>query len=79
MIKKVFPLSVLLVTTAFADSMGWPEKKALPDQLSVTIDVPPTWGSVSAVDAHSAFRVNISNKKDADIQLLNVYLAVSDF
>jgi hypothetical protein len=45
MILKIFPLSVIFVTTAFAISMVWPEKKELPDQLSVTIDIPPTWGS----------------------------------
>ncbi|MEO7097953.1 MAG: hypothetical protein ABI162_01230 [Luteolibacter sp.] len=58
--------------TACANSIGWPEKKELPDQLSVTLDVPPTWGSKSAVEDHCSFRVNVSNKRNADLQLLNV-------
>jgi len=72
MILKLFPLSLLFVTVAFANSMGWPIKKELPNQLSVTIDIPPTWGSEFAVDAHSSFRVNVSNKRNADLHLLNV-------
>ncbi len=71
MIRNIILLSVLLAP-AFGNSMGWPVKKELPDSISVGIDVPPTWGSKSAVDDHSAFRVTISNKRNSDLQLLNI-------
>ena len=71
MIAKLLAISLLL-PTAYGKSIGWPKKDSLPDFMAVAIDLPPIWGSESAVNDHSSFRVTMKNTRNSDIQLLNV-------
>lgn len=52
--------------------MGWPEKE-LPEDLTVTVDMPPVWGAKAVLDERGTFRVNISNKQAKDLHLLNLW------